>query len=318
MSIITNEAIREMQRVFVDTDDTQRVHNLLSDLFQSEPGDEMDCGIVFGETRAGKSRAIDRFSEPHKPTRGKGGRKAPVVYATLQGGFTSVKTINGDVLEAMEERHSRKGDAHELTHRFIQQLKGQGTRLIVLDECQHAVRGKTPEAIRIFGDWIKGILNQKICPVVLAGTEDLGKVLEYCPDLIGRSYGRVIKIQAHPLLNDQDLMDYQIFLGEFFAQSPIKLAGLDTPDMVRRIHMATSGFTGGLMNLLKAAAKRAMVRQGDQITLDDLAQVWTKRPNAKHGTINAFTIPGDRVRFLQLADAEVQEGRRKYAQRGER
>jgi hypothetical protein len=299
--MIDHNDIDNLRKIFVATCHSNAVNGLLSDLMTYfKRGNDMACGFVFGPTNAGKSGAIELFNQQY-PVYIEGDRRiTPVVHSPLMSANMSVKTMAMDILSLLGAGdHAKTETANQLTHGLITQLKLQEVGLLIIDEFQQIFERSISLKLRYeVADWIKALLNAKVCPIVISGLSRLEDDLTINQQLQVRSAG-VVRITPAPMRDHGDLMDYAAFLHKFFQATPIQFDGVRKPEMIRRIHLATEGYAGRHGSLFQAAARMAVKEGAKTVTQKHFADGWSFIKLQKEGVDNPFTMPAEKVVFLQ-------------------
>lgn len=241
------------------------------------------CKFLVGPTGVGKTELLkDIFSEPKfavrdEPTRG---LIQPIVRVEAKEKDT-IKSLTEQLLRVLQDPHPTRGTLPEMKHRFIHQLIGQQTKLIVIDEIHQLSRIDH----YTFADYLKDILNSTDCFLLGVGLAD---ALE-----LPRSNGQLARRCLAPILlkpfdwfDPDDRANFQSLLHTMkdedrdrFKNLPIEQDGI-----ARALHFATGGTTGGIVQLIietlsDARRKRRLPNIKDLAeTFDRLSLVWDYKP----------------------------------------
>lgn len=230
---------------------------------------EPECGLVMGDTGAGKTTLIRWYNADHPSYRVDEGKIVPVLTATIPIPAT-MKNMATELLLQLGDPYADKGTLETRTRRLRKLLHECRTELIVLDEFQHFIDRRTERVILDVSDWLKNLITNTRIPVVLVGLQQSARVLQ-ANEQLQRRFSGEMELQTfntrsqgrakalHKLINIVD-KDAAEVLGA--KSNLIKHA--------EKILYATNGRISEIMKLLSHAAQEAARRGSNSITLTHL------------------------------------------------
>lgn len=239
------------------------------------------CVPVIGESRTGKSRALEECASKHPGERTQEGLTVPILRVSTPSKPT-VKGLAELMLRAMSDPKFDKGTENARTVRLKTLMRHAGTRMVMIDEFQHFYDKGSHRVMHHVADWLKILVDDSKVALVVAGLPSCGAVLDQNEQLAGRFLSPIRmprfdwKIVAHREEFTGILAAFHESLSESFA-----LAQLDSPAMAFRCYCATGGLMGYLTKFLRQAVWNALDEDKRRITLEDLAlahdeSVWSR------------------------------------------
>ncbi len=249
-----DEAIRRMEQNFTYA------------LYAPEPV----CMALLGESRTGKSRALETFVLKHPAQRLDDGMNVPVVLVTTPSRPT-VKGLAELMLENLGDPDPGHGTENERTRRLKVLMKGTQTRMLMVDEIQHVYDKGTKAIIHHVTDWLKILVDDVRCALVVAGLPSSKAVIDQNEQLAGRFQSPVHLSRFHWTKLDER-QDFIRILYEFYEElrERFQIPELYQEGMAYRLWTATGGLIGYLTKLLRQAVVNAVDRKIDEISLQDL------------------------------------------------
>src|SRR5690606_17230758 len=123
-------------------------------------------------------------------------------------------------------------------------------------------------------DWIKGLLNKRICPIVLSGTELASIVIE-ANEQLKRRCSSIIHLQPLPFGTQEERRYFRAILQEFDNALPFdEPSDLAKAEMAARIHSATGGLVGRVSHLLTMACRKALSEDLPCLDMRVLGDAW--------------------------------------------
>lgn len=213
---------------------------------------------VIGDSRTGKTVACDAYQ--HKHTQQSSSGDAPIVpviywHATTE---TGQRELFLGLLEHLKYRVV-SGTISDLRERTYRLLKTCQVEMIILDEA-HRFRPKTFSEIRDIFD----LLN---IAVVLVGTDRLDTVVRRDEQV----YNRFMACHRFHRLDSQALEETTAIWEEYVLKLP-EPSQLTSAPMQKILATATRGYLGLLDEILRNAARRALLLQRTHIDLNLLTQ----------------------------------------------
>lgn len=248
--------------------------------------------FISGESRTGKSRLIEEFTNRYPPYRTPEGMRIPVLYVEVPSNPTE-KGLAAEILAALGDPLADKGTENEKKRRLLRLLKECKTLVLILDEFQHFVDKTANNAVHLkTSDWLKGVLNQAKVVTVIAGLPYGNSVLAQNQQLRGR-ITQDIHMPRFDWKNDSSRGEFLGLLDGFtdVLRSRFTLPDLGEDTMAYRIYLASGGITGILTNLIRQAAWNAIDANRTDIKLEDLSKAYKQAIHSlDHQAVNPFSL----------------------------
>lgn len=257
-----------------------------------EVGRPARCLIITGPSGSGKSRTVDEWSSKY-PYQAETNRDLKPVLSIEVSETSTPKQLAETILLrlSLPEKIARSGSQAALTERVKYHLREQGVKVLILDEFQSLLKSSNPRVISNVGDFVKGLLNAGICPIVLVGMPEVKFVLEVNEQLERRS-------NAHLHLSPfdwEDRTDRAEFrgllykLGECFQVRNAAELG-ENQDLAFRIYIAAQGLLGRAADFLRNAVEMATLEGEEVLTKERLfATAHACRKSEDTGWVNPFS-----------------------------
>lgn len=259
----------------------QEAVNRLDQCFQYADGClEPICLAIVGESRTGKSRALEEFRNGHGPVRTEEGMTVPILSVTTPSKPT-VKGLAELMLKNMGEKVDTSGTEIKKTGQLKTLLKNAGTRMIVIDEFQHFYDKGTHTVMHHAADWLKELVDNSHVALVVSGLPSCRAVIDKNEQLAGR-FLSAVEMPRFDWVKQSDREEFIGILGAFdqSLSEHFNLPALSTEAMAFRCFYATGGLIGYLTKLLREAVWNALADNRTAITMEHLADakknaIWT-------------------------------------------
>ena len=287
-----------LSRVHVPTSRTKMAFERLEDFLANAR--EMDSNrslLVLGDSGTGKTHLIKQWLLAEK------GRQ-PGFRALLSEvpPDCTVPGLAAQILEHLGDPDPEYGQINARTSRIVGYA--QELDVIVIDEVQRLVQGKTARIQGIVATWIASLLNNKKgCPIILAGERSAMQV--FLPD---RNFGSKEYIERRtlgPVFIDPwrwdvpaDRLEYRGFLHTMDGHTGLEPSRLSNEDTALRFNVHSGGRPGQTVRLIGEARTIARRRGRPTLSHDILADAvdrlnFNGRPNAfRIETIAALALAG--------------------------
>jgi hypothetical protein len=247
----------------------------IDDLFTATPSaDGGWCGLLTGPTGSGKSAVLRAFCSQHKPTENPG-LTQPVLSVALPD-KCNTRTLSEVLLTAQRDpAASRRSSIPQMQEAAVKHLIKQKTRLVIFDEAQHAIRGKSSyEAANFF----KHIVNQSKVNVLLAGLPSTAELLDN--DQLESRTMISADLRAFDWWNAGDRKIFRGVLKQMQAMLRYPVLGFNftDEDWAWRFSYGSRGLMRPIVKFLMLLERRAEREERTMIAPEMLAPVWARMP----------------------------------------
>ncbi len=249
----------------------------------SRLANEPQCMSLEGVTGAGKSTLVQDYVALFPRVEQSDGTRIPIFYTETPSPVT-VKGMAATLLAHLGDPAAHHGTLWAMNFRLIHLMMACQVELVILDDFHHLIDKETNRILEQVSDWLKVLIKETGIPFLVVGIE--GKVERILDTNAQLSRLFAVRQTLQPFRCDpSDEGSVQEFAR--FVQYAERVIGIPLPatpprlELLHRLHYATGGVVGNLMNLLRYAAW--LTRQNDQeaMTLPILATAFDKRL-AKH------------------------------------
>jgi hypothetical protein len=269
-----------VEKIHVKFPRTEKIKNLIEHCRQhSKIAAEPECMLLLGTRGNGKTTECKRYALRY-PRQVVGHKTiVPVLYVSIPSP-TTTKSLPEKILKQLGDPLYKKGNTTIQTLRLCDLLDDLQTELLILDEFQGFIDGKTDRAVLEVSNWLKNFINEARKPVVLAG-------LPYC-DIVLKANDQLerrfpIRETLRPLgwkyaKQQKVFKDFLMYVDEklpFEARS-----NLADEHVARRIYCATNGVIDFVMKIVRRAAELAIDRDIEKLDMSLLARAYKERLSA--------------------------------------
>ena len=252
---------------------------------------EPHCMSLEGVTGAGKSTLIRAYLETFPRYETETGTKIPLFYVTTPSPVT-VKGMAATMLAAMGDPGAHRGALWSINARLIHFLKMCGVKLVIMDDFQHLVDAKTNRVLREVSDWLKTVIKETNIPFLVTGIEGEIEPILASNSQLSRLFAARERLEPFAW-NGHDPQAQENFarfvryaeqgLGLTFSEE------IPRAEWLYRLHFATNGVVGNVMNLLRQSAYRMQQTGETTLTLAILSHSFQKRLRKHVGKSDPFT-----------------------------
>jgi DNA transposition AAA+ family ATPase len=220
--------------------------------------EQAPCMLMRGPAGVGKTELVRQHLRENPPTIDGDTDQVPVVFLQTPAEVT-LKSLAEALLVELGDPAPQRGSQVEKTQRVKHYIKDLRVRLIILDEVQHLTGRRTDRVLIGAANWLKQLLNEGGCPILLVGTDEADMVLRRDQQLARRCF-------AHHRLEpfrwevqserEEFLQLVSIYDGMLPTAERQTLLG---DEMGFRLHLATLGRLGRLSLLLQKALLKALL-----------------------------------------------------------
>jgi hypothetical protein len=244
------------------------------------------CIAVVGESRTGKSRALEECFMRHPKTRDAEGLAVPILRVKAPSKPT-VKGLAELMLRAMNDPKFDTGTENTKTLRLRTLMQNAGTKMVMIDEFQHFYDKGSHKVMHHVADWLKILVDDSKVALVVAGLPTCRAVLDQNEQLSGRFLSPVFmpRFDWH---DDEQREEFIGILGAFQDSigSAFDMPRLDSQEMAFRCYCGTGGLIGYLTKFLRQAVWNALDADSKTIGLAGLLKAHDQAVWAKDGLVS--------------------------------
>lgn len=276
LSTITT-AIKTM---YVETAQSALARERLTEFFLAfSPAQQSACMTLEGVSGSGKTTLLKNFLM-HDVPRLVGGDGGSALYVEVPS-KCSQKSVAQAILQALGDPLWQKGSGTDLKYRIGKILREKNYRILALDECQHMIESRNDRVLYDVADWLKSAINLWSIPVVLSGLPKIRAIIEANDQLDGRTF-RSGRLHALRWDDKDEQRDYRVVLKRYDETLPFaQRAGLEDPQIARKIHYLTDGLLGRTARLVILAAINAARVGSPAITSEALGEAFEELRTAR-------------------------------------
>jgi hypothetical protein len=266
-----NNLLRLVDKILVPhTKFEEALHRIEQCYTFADGAGEPSCLAVIGEARTGKTRALHACLLKHPGSRLDDGIYMPILYIKAPAKPT-VKGVAELLLEGLKDPNPTRGTEIERTRRLKTLMPKTQTRVLMIDEFQHFVDKGSTTVMYLVADWLKILVDDVRCSLVVAGLPRCQAVIDQNEQLAGR-FLAPINLSRFRWTDLDEREDFIGILESFHSQLHefIGLPKLDSSPMAFRFWCATGGLIGYLTKLLRRAISNAVAKKSGHVTLTDL------------------------------------------------
>lgn len=245
--------------------------------------------------------------------------QAPIAYISLSESIRSTKALYMEFFRVFGDTSNMDNlrttlstpNAHEIEEAIIRVARARGTKVVFLDEVHNLLVHDAGKVGAAMAQALKGLLNQSVFSLVLAGTEEVERLFQINSELAGRVYedvglGRLrIEYGSERTYFFKFVQNYEARL----VKDRVLNARYGLTDDVRtraKIYEAADGVIGVVVRILRIAVRAALAAGRTKLTDDDLADaVWTYWRRTDKNRRNPF-VDGPDEKILKHIRASQQ------------
>lgn len=257
---------------------TQRLEQCFS---YADGASEPICIAVVGESRTGKSRALEECFMRHPQFRNRDGLTTPILRVKTPSKPT-VKSLVELMLRALKDPKAHVGSENTKTARLLTLMSESGVKMVMIDEFQHFYDKGSHKVMHHVADWLKILVDDAKVALVVAGLPTCRAVIDQNEQLAGRFLSPVYmpRFDWHDAEQREEFIAilgaFQESIGETF-----ELPDFTGDEMAFRFYCGTGGLIGYLSKFLRQAVWNAIDSNSKLIDLPALLHahslsVWAK------------------------------------------
>ncbi|WP_422403060.1 TniB family NTP-binding protein [Pseudomonas sp. GZD-209] len=246
-------------------------------------GREDASAILFGESGTGKTTLCNDLMRDYPPpykskTPCHSDWIMPVVYCRVPSEAT-VKALTNRLLETFQVFLGRQSQ-EALEYHLFTLLKTCQTKLLILDELPHLLRGLTPTAIRTAADWLKNLIDAFEGLVLIAGEPDCEKIIDIRAALSDRFPYRA-RLKPFTISTEEDLNDFNRLIRAFASEIQNNMGFTAMPHLTGKkeilaLFALTNGNLRRLSIILWESCRMALIRNDQTLTVSDFSRTASK------------------------------------------
>lgn len=279
----------QLPKLIVSWPRLARFRRLLLKAYERAVAGELpEIVVVRGESRVGKSvlvcqAAIDIINACADP------KTVPVIKFTMPTSGNE-KALYAEFLAATHHpspwSHTRN-DMFDKVKAVVHRLR---PKMLIIDEAQHAARGKPTPTVYYNGDVIKRMGDELRIPIVLVGCKEIDELLRLNPQLRNRARTS-IRIKAFDWNNPKSRQEFLDFLRLLDDSLPFEYQSeLAGAALAVAIFRATEGYIGIITQLVRHASDLAELDGAVRVEPEHLEQAFADlRQEYVAGAANPFT-----------------------------
>lgn len=259
---------------------TQRLEQCFS---YADGASEPICIAVVGESRTGKSRALEECLSRHPRVRNQDGLTTPILRVKTPSKPT-VKSLAELMLRALNDPKAHTGSENAKTARLHTLMVQSGVMMVMIDEFQHFYDKGSHKVMHHVADWLKILVDDARVALVVAGLPTCRAVIDQNEQLAGRFLSPVFM----PRFDWQDTDQREEFVAILGAFEESIGTAFDLPcftgdEMAFRFYCGTGGLIGYLSKFLRQAVWNAIDSKIKSIDLSALLHAHAQSVWAKDG-----------------------------------
>lgn len=254
---------------------------------------EAQCMSLEGLAGAGKSTLVRTYAEVWPRYETPSGTKIPVFYLETPSPVT-VKGMAARMLEALGDPAAHKGALWSMNSRLIQYIRVCEVQLIILDDFHHLIDKETNRILGTVSDWLKVLIKETNVPFLVVGTEGKVEHILTANPQLSRLFA--VRETLEPFgwspSNEITIKVFAAFIKYVETGIGVSLSDeLSRLEWLHRLHYATDGVVGNVMNLIRFATLLGHKQNASCLTCLILSQAFDKRLH-KHlaEKVNPFTV----------------------------
>ena len=261
----------------------------------SKMAGEPQCMVLEGVTGTGKSTLVRTYAEAYLRYETASGTKIPVFYMETPSPVT-VKGMAARMLEVMGDPAAHKGPQWAMNTRLTHFIQACDVQIVILDDFHHLIDKETNRILETVSDWLKVLIKETNVPFLVVGIEGRVEPILRANAQLSRLFA--VRETLQPFRwdpsDEEAVKEFAAFVRCAEKGIGVSLSDeLSQTELLHRLHYATNGVVGNVMNLMRFGALLAQKQEAQTLTLALLEQAFEKRLR-KHmlKTANPFALNG--------------------------
>jgi hypothetical protein len=253
-------------------------------------GGTSDFGVLTalcGDTRTGKTFALERYANRFPLTTNARGVVRRVVYADMPIDC-NLRAMAEQIADALNISYTQRMNTRGLVGAVLRELKKQEVEFLILDEFQEAFDISRKKTLKDARGFLRKMLNLRTLNVCVGGLVETYDLLAADKQLKGRGLLPHHLLHAYDWNSADDQSLFRLLCDSIDDRLPFReKSKLGSVALAQRLYWVTDGVIGILKEFVFAAACRAMNAGADRIELHFLKEAWDVRKPIGH-TFNPF------------------------------
>lgn len=260
--------------------------------------------LILGSSRAGKSQIVKNYIRSRVKEQPDPEQRPNIVVVEVPAGCT-LKSFVAELLKELGDPDPDLGSQTEKTQRVAELIEEQAIDLVVVDEVQRLIDAETDKVKAEVASWMTGMLNKRLCPMLLVGEETAIRIFGAKRHIKGRTFG-LMSIVPYDWNDEEDRREFRVVLHQIDGKLGMpEMSGLGTPDMALRIYAYAEGLLGQAASLIDHARATARRTNRPKLTYDLMAEAVDElRMGDERKLVNPFRV--ETVEVFGPARVEVE------------
>jgi type II secretory pathway predicted ATPase ExeA len=245
----------------------------------SKIASEPQCMSLEGQTGTGKTTLIRAYASSFPATETEQGTRITVLYMEVPSPV-GIKDFASAALRELGDPAFEKGTRASMTMRLGGLINDCGIEFVILDDFHHLIDMKTNRILAEVSDWLKYLIKKTGVPFLVVGIEGKVEIILRANPQLSRLFATRETLEPFAWnTNEQATIQiFSHFVG-YVEQAVEKSLSNEIPrmDLLYRIHYATDGVVGNVMNLMRAASVLSEIHGNDNVDLAMLSLAYKKR-----------------------------------------
>jgi hypothetical protein len=269
-----------IKNLFVEHDRFKDAIDAVGRFHMPVEGGDPDFGVLTtlcGNTRTGKTFALERYAKRFPPSNGSAGIVRRVVYADMPIDC-NLRAMAEQIADALNLSYSQRLNTRGLVGAVLRELKDQEVEFLILDEFQEAFDINRKKTLRDARSFLRKILNLRRLNVCVGGLVKTYELLSADNQLKGRGLLPHHLLHAYEWDDPVDQKLFRLLCDSIDDRLPFREESkLGSIALAQRLYWVTEGIIGLLKDFIFAAACLAMNADADRIEIQFLADAWDVR-----------------------------------------
>lgn len=296
-----SEALTSLERANAAMIHYPRLEELYQEIerrrWLSKLAGEPRCMAIEGDPGTGKTTLVRTYAERFPALDTEQGRCLPIFYMEMPSPAT-IRDAASNALQRMGDPAYNKGTAGSLSMRLTNLIQDCGVELVILDDFHNLVDSETNRIVVKVSDWLKSLIKKTGKPFLVVGIKGKVKMILKANPELSRLFGprAVLEPFAWDEARPETVQEFARFV-EYVEQAMEKRlsAEITRTEMLYRVHYATDGVVGNLINLMRCATSFAQEHGSGVIELATLSLAFQEEL-AEHLALSASILLGYETR----------------------